>query len=549
MTKDIAILITTFLRDNALFDCIRSIRKFYPDIALFVADTGHEDIGKANFCIEHNCTLINLAFDAGVCVAKNEGLSHVPEKYKYVFICEDDILFTAGTKLEKLREILKRRSQVGIAGCLLKKVKHGSKEDQNYEATLHLKNDTICLEKIKNPKWQKAGDVKYFLCDIITNVFMMRRKIWEQIKWDERYKTTPEHTDFFLLLKYNTDWKVAYVGSVSMEHHAQYYGNHEYAVKRMRADGYKKLAEKWAVKYYWNTWHKKWGIDNPMGLYTYAKLRCPKEIEKAVPSKKERESKIAIGIKTFMREESLFKTLDSIEKHFPYAYRLYIADDGAISDEKEYRYQRLEVQGHVVIRLPFNSGIPIGRNAIVQRVTEDYVLIMDDDICFTDSKSIERMKQVLDSEDDIGLCAGMIYQENGGEYFGGHAYSHGLSLEIERGVLYRRSSQGKLSKANGVLFNYADQVVNFFLAKRTLFENVTWDNRIKVEYEHMDFFLNLKQTRWKATVCLNTRLTHSHQLELDPFYVRHRISAPTSYFYAKYGIDGILNKYQQEARG
>ncbi len=477
--KETAVLIMTFLRDDALFACVKSIRKQYPDIAVFIVDSGHESKRKSDFCLEHKCTLFNLGFDVGVCVMKNEGLERIPDKFRYVLVCEDDIVFTAETRLETLRAILEKRESIGIAGCLIKRVKREETTDQNYEARLSIARDTIYVRRVAKPQWKKLGDARYFYCDIISNVFMMRKEIWRQVKWDERYKTTPEHTDYFLLLKHNTDWKVAFTDSISMEHHAQYHGDHEYSAKRMRVDGYKKLATKWGVKYYWNSWNKNWGVTNPMGLYTYAKQRSPKEAEESAPSVQRRDSKIAIGIKTFMREESLFKTLDSIEKYFPYAYRLYIADDGTISDEKEYRYQQLEIQGHVVIRLPFNSGLSFGRNSIVQRVTEEYVLIMDDDIVLTDSESVEKMKQVLDSSDGIGLCAGMIYQENG-ECFGGHAYSRGIMLDIDGSALFRRSSRGKLAKANGILFNYADQVVNFFLAKRAIFKSVTWDNRIKI---------------------------------------------------------------------
>lgn len=545
--KDTAILIMTFLRDDALFACVKSIRKHYPDIAIFVADTGHESKRKSDFCIEHKCTLFNLGFDAGVCVMKNEGLERIPDKFRYVLVCEDDIVFTAETRLEVLRDLLERRDRIGIVGGLIKRVKREGTTDQNYEARLSIARDTIYVRRVAKPQWKKLGDARYFYCDIISNVFMMRREIRRQIRWDERYKTTPEHTDFFLLLKHNTDWKVAFTDSVSMEHRTQYYSNHEYSAKRTRVDGYKKLASKWGVKYYWNSWHKNWGITNPMGLYTYAKQRFPKEEGESIRGAQRRDSKIAIGIKTFMREETLFKTLDSIEKYFPYAYRLYIADDGGISDEKEYRYQQLEIQGHVVIRLPFNSGLSFGRNAIVQRVIEPYVLIMDDDILLTDSESIEKMKQVLDSSEDIGLCAGMIYLPNG-ECFGGHNYSRGIMLEINKGALFRHSSRGKLAKADGILFNYADQVVNFFLAKRAVFKSVTWDSRIKIEFEHIDFFLQLKKTHWKAVVCLGTNLTHSCQLEIDPVYIRYRRSAPVQYFYAKHGIGNIINKFQQEAR-
>jgi len=160
-----------------------------------------------------------------------------------------------------------------------------------------------------------------------------------------------------------------------------------------------------------------------------------------------------------------------------------------------------------------------------------------------DSESVERMKKILDSSKDIGLCAGMIYNENGDPY-GGKAYSRGLRLEIDRSVLFRHKSEGNLSRADGMIFNYADQVVNFFLAKREIFNDIRWDERIKIEYEHMDFFLNLKKTKWKATVCLNTKVTHCDN-QAEPIYFTYRRSAPIQYFYTKHGIQNIINRYQQ----
>ena len=541
--KDTAVLITTFLRDRALFNCIKSIRKFYPTIAIFVADTGHESKAKDDFCFDHKCELFKMGFDAGVCAARNEGFDSIPKSYRYVFVCEDDIVFTEKTKIKLLRQILEERKQIGLVGGFIRKIKTYNKIGQNYEATLRIEDETIYLKKVEKQQWRNLSGVRYFYCDIITNVFLMRRDVWRKIKWDERYKTTPEHTDFFLLLKQNTNWRVAFTDSVCMEHHEQEYNDHEYIAKRRRSDGYKLLAQKWGVKYYWNSWHKQWGIDNPMGLYTYAKVRAPRQQEGVGSTIKRRTSKVAIGIKTFFREESLFKTIDSIKKHFPCPYRLYIADDGEISEEKEYQYQQLEMQGHTIIKLPFNSGLSFGRNMIVKKAKEDYILMMDDDIRLNDSESIERMKCILDSKEDIGLCAGMVYQESN-ELFGGENYSRGLRLEIDGGALYRYKSEGKLSKVDGMLFNYADQVVNFFLAKREIFNDVRWDERIKIEYEHIDFFLNLKKTRWKATVCLNTKLTHCINKTVDPVYFRYRYSAPIQYFYGKHGIQNIINRYQ-----
>jgi len=542
--KDTAILITTFLRDDALFACVKSIRKYYLDIKIFIVNTGQSSDKIDKLCSYHRCTLIKAPLDSGVCCARNEAMALIPKEYKYVVILEDDIVFNEKTKLETWRTILREYEDIGIVSCEVQRLNGMNKKVQDYEANIRLENDIIYVEKIEVPKWRGKGETRHFCCDIVPNVFMMRRDIWETIKWDEQYKTTPEHTDFFLLLKRNTDWKIAFTDSISMEHHIQRYSSHEYSAKRRRTEGYRALGEKWGVKYYWNSWHEKWGMTNPIGLYTFAKTSSQRKVTGIFPSTERNDKIVAIGIKTFMREESLFKTLDSIEKYFPYPHKLYIADDGGVSDEKEYRYQQLEIRGHVIIRLPFNSGLSFGRNEIIRRVREEYVLMLDDDIQLTDSDSIKKMKQVLDSADDIGLCAGVIYQKNG-EPYGGHAYSRGLVLEIDNSVLFRHKSTGKLAKADGVLYNYADQVVNFFLAKRAIFKSVTWDNRIKIEYEHMDFFLTLKQTKWKVAVCLDTKSTHAHQLTVDPVYARYRFSAPVNYFYGKHGIGRIVNRYQQ----
>ena len=154
------------------------------------------------------------------------------------------------------------------------------------------------------------------------------------------------------------------------------------------------------------------------------------------------------------------------------------------------------------------------------------------------------MKKVLDSNSDIGLCAGMIYHENG-EYFGGEVYSKGLNLEMDNNILFRHRAIKNLSKVNGIIFNYADQVVNFFLAKSEVFKDISWDNRIKVEYEHVDFFLRLKETKWKAVVCMGTKLVHFRSLGVDSIYNGHRRSAPKQYFYDKHGIGNIVNRYLQ----
>ena len=65
---------------------------------------------------------------------------------------------------------------------------------------------------------------------------------------------------------------------------------------------------------------------------------------------------------------------------------------------------------------------------------------------------------------------------------------------------------------------------------------------VKVEYEHMDFFLTMMQTRWKAAVCLNTKATH---LKSDPCldYDQYRHTKPMQYFNTKHRIHGVVNRF------
>ena len=92
-----AIIITTFLRDALLMRCVESIRKFYPDIPIFVGDNGNPDDKKTEFLKAAKCTHFQLPFDLGVAGVRNETLKLIPPEYEYLMIIEDDTAFTDKT--------------------------------------------------------------------------------------------------------------------------------------------------------------------------------------------------------------------------------------------------------------------------------------------------------------------------------------------------------------------------------------------------------------------------------------------------------------------
>jgi len=207
--SDIAILITTFLRDEDLFRCVESIRKFYPNIAVYIGDNGEPAAKKTRFCNNNGCTLYQLPFDLGVSGVRNEVMRRMPDKHRYIVVCDDDTVFTKKTKLETWRIILDADADIAVVGGMLK---INDIVDQKYEARTWIENNEYHVERITDPEWQKTkcGQYKYFQCDLTLNFFMMRQYIWKINMWDIKFKIAFEHSDFFLRLKYQADNKYQY---------------------------------------------------------------------------------------------------------------------------------------------------------------------------------------------------------------------------------------------------------------------------------------------------------------------------------------------------
>ncbi|MCK9463336.1 MAG: glycosyltransferase [Proteobacteria bacterium] len=228
---------------------------------------------------------------------------------------------------------------------------------------------------------------------------------------------------------------------------------------------------------------------------------------------------LAVIIKTFERENVLFRLIESIE-NIP-RYHLYIADDSSkFSEEKEALYTRLTEQGHTIVRLPYDSGLPAGRNACMDLVTEDYILLLDDD--FVIPKDFNISLAINKLRGNVGIVCGSLRTLVGDVAH----YEH--TLKIEKRRLY------KLPPDNGI-----DLGLNFFVAKKEVFNDVRWDNRFKIGGEHLDFFLQLKGSKWK--VLYEERFYAYHlQVENNTEYTIKRDRKDSWPIFAdKWDIDGV----------
>lgn len=228
---------------------------------------------------------------------------------------------------------------------------------------------------------------------------------------------------------------------------------------------------------------------------------------------------IAIIIPTFLRPEKLQILVKTIQTTFNNEwYRIYIADQGLYNPDTEKFYNTLRKQGHFCTYLPFNCGLSYCRNYLVQKSTEPFVLIVDDDFICTPKTNLSNFIAILNSDSKLGVV--------GGELLGHQSYHYDLFHDTEHNKLYyikltahNIERTWKTVVQPRIDFLYKDIVLNFALFKREVFNNVQWDNNLKL-CEHTDFYLQLKKSKkWKVaftdTVIIQHQTTNNNAKYAD----------------------------------
>ena len=497
--KDLTAIITTFNRPKSLLKLIKSIRKYYNDLPIIVVDNGYEGNKKIKM---KGVAYYKVPFDAGLSFSRNFAISKV--KTDYIVLLDDDFEFTDKTRIDQLLKIAKE-NDFDIVG--------GSVEGLSYNGILEL--DGNVLRYIKGDRGIVNG---YPLYDMVLNFFVGKVKsIKKNDCWDEELKLG-EHTDFFLRAKKH-NLKIVFESSVSVKH------NHD------RTDNYSKFRSR--ANHYVQMFMRKNGISkiiNFVGSETL--LKAPLSTNK----KDDIYSDIAFCIKTLKRPECLEKLLYSILTYYPEA-NILVADDDFKFNVKYYKnlwkdlMDKGMVNKPVAYNLPFDSGLSKSRNYLVDITDKDYILLLEDDFVFIDETKIMKMKTILDSDKNIGIVGGSVI--NGNENYGFE-----FNLEKRGSTLYQKEAKRKMHKIMGIDYKICDCVFNFALIKKELFQSIKWDDDIKIMGEHTDFFLRLKETKWKVAYCPEVKIGHEHISKGD-----YRIMRKRDEFFIKMMQKHGLRKY------
>jgi len=222
--------------------------------------------------------------------------------------------------------------------------------------------------------------------------------------------------------------------------------------------------------------------------------------------------KVSISLKTLLRDQKLYRSIQAIRDTMPEA-QMIIADDGEMTEEKDGIYADLIREGHQVIILPFDSGFGMKSNRIAAALNRPYLLISSDDFDHRPPevrKGIEQLLEVLENT-DMDIASGRV---NNGAYEFNLEFQDGGSTVIEHAVRIQSNPKP--------WFVECDLTVNYGLYKKQVFKSkypslndrIHWLDDVKIGgAEHSMIYIQAKQFGYK--VCYVPGVNINEQREPD----------------------------------
>ncbi|XP_069768601.1 beta-1,4 N-acetylgalactosaminyltransferase 1-like isoform X2 [Narcine bancroftii] len=186
----VTIATKTFLRYDKLRDLISSIRKFYPKVTIVIADDNNNPEKMEGPYIEQYF----MPFEKGWFAGRNLAVSQV--QTKYLLWVDDDFIFAADTKLEKMVDILERTTLDLVGGS----VREVTKYSANFQHQISVEKggeEGDCLTIRKGYYHKVEGFPNCVVTDAVINFFMARTEKVQQVGFDPHI-VRQGHLEFFI---------------------------------------------------------------------------------------------------------------------------------------------------------------------------------------------------------------------------------------------------------------------------------------------------------------------------------------------------------------
>ena len=247
--KDVGIIIINFLRPEITKKCVKSLVEHAPGIQIYLGEQDKDSILEEWSKQYNNVKFVQLPFDCGISIARNKLVRMIREDgLKYIMWADNDFEFHKDSNIDKAKKVLQKDKSLGVVGGSLTskgKIQHYERifwHDRKRGILMH-----VPLE-YTYPETQTVNGIDYFYCDLVFNFCMAKIKVFDnrKVRWVNRIKVKFEHVSFFLRLKENSNWKVAYCPSLHAIHHHERLA--EYALFRNRNDDFKRFSEEFDLK-------------------------------------------------------------------------------------------------------------------------------------------------------------------------------------------------------------------------------------------------------------------------------------------------------------
>ena len=475
--KDLTFLIVTFLRDEYLFDCIKSIRETYGyEPKIIVGDNNRKTKKRKEFVEKYKGQYVDLPFDSGVSKGRNTLVKKI--KTKYTCVGDDDFHYNKNAKVDVLYKFARKKEVDLVGGRVFER---GRLRD--YQGYIDMYDYYFKYRPIEDSE-------KITKCDIVFNYFVAKTKLLKENTWDDKIKVVHEHSDFFITLK-KTKANVYYHPEPKVLHKKE-------DIEIKYQDKYLPFRRRLTDRDYFFKKHKIHFSEGFTGARIYHNKT---EADKILKKQEGYKEKITFVIKTFKRYASLEKLLNSIDNYCP-NFKIVIADDNEKIDDEFYLKWKVKLDIEV-IKLPFDSGISKGRNEAIKKIRTPYILLLEDDFVFTKETDIEKFYKIIKSDEKIGVVGGMCLEGQA------KVEQHFEFIpELKNGILIQKSDGNNYKQIKGIKAKETSCVLNFALMRRKMLKLHKWDNDLKI-CEHLDFYLRLKGKGWKIIYTPEVKIQHN----------------------------------------
>ena len=240
MNNKIAIIYTTFLRNELAFETIQAIQSQLSENCILLLGDQNQSEQRINHNPNWHYTFYySLPYDCGLSYARNYLVQQVNVlNYKYCLITADSIEFTQLYNFQPIIEFMESDSKIVKVGFQL-----NNRIPWEYNLTL----DKAFTLHISN-EWLLLDNINYHKVDMCKNFFLAKTEALFEVPWDDDLKLG-EHEDHCWRLK-QAGYKTYHTNAISANYIKS--DNPEYTAMRKRL--YSEFIPKLCAKYNLQSW-------------------------------------------------------------------------------------------------------------------------------------------------------------------------------------------------------------------------------------------------------------------------------------------------------